>query len=94
MSANFDLIQQALAPLSFGPGERHMQIELACSFQAFGLLTFGMGARECLLPTDHQHQRPGLALRHPSAAQKFAHGPFCSRSVNWLLPVGSKRLQF
>jgi predicted HTH domain antitoxin len=47
MSITLDLDEQALASLTFGPGERerHKQIELACRFYANGWLSLGQAAR-------------------------------------------------
>jgi predicted HTH domain antitoxin len=47
MSVTLDFDEQTLASLPLAPGERerHMQIELACRFDASGWLTFGQGAR-------------------------------------------------
>ncbi len=47
MSITLDLDEQALASLPLGPGERerHMQIELACHFNASGWLSLGQASR-------------------------------------------------
>jgi predicted HTH domain antitoxin len=45
MSITLELDEESLRMLPLGPGERHMQIELACRYCARGWLTLGQAVR-------------------------------------------------